>query len=624
MTPSPQSLLSACAESILAVDPETLTILAANPSAESLLGLPLSELIGRQISDFEVGLQDLFFWEEVRAGSRYGYNSVEGEYRHHSGHLLSVRKSVRLLEEDGQAFYVVSVHDITARRLIEEETALANSLLVATLESTVDGIVVTDISGVVQHYNRRFTQQWQVHGQPPVAQVGFAQMLPLLPEPALFQNWVAGLYADPLKEGKTECPLLDGRYFEVSSRPQRYKDRPIGRVFSFHDITSLKAAETQLIAARDAAQAASRAKSEFLSHMSHELRTPLNAILGFSQVLEDELAPPNKALVQHISKAGLHLLDLINEVLDLASIEAGKLRLELQEVDLADIISDTLSLMSPLAASQGITLSSPPLPLGRFFASADPRRLRQMLFNLVSNAIKYNREQGKVEVTILASRPEYWRLVVSDTGVGIGREEQEKLFEPFTRVGENQTRIEGTGIGLAFTRKLARMMHGQVGLESELGVGSRFWIELPCAGAQERNPLETKPSAGATLLYIEDDMLSQKLFATVLQRKRPDFQLLLAGSGKEGLALAQTRHPALILLDQQLPDMTGRDVFAVLRADERTSDIPVFALSGNASEADVEAALAAGFSRYLTKPLQVDAALAAIDALLGGGEPKPN
>lgn len=623
-----EKLLNACAETVIAVDPESLTIVTANQQAELLLGYPLANLIGRPIADIEVGLQDMYFWEEVRNGSRQECRSVESEYRHHSGSLIAAQKTVRLIEADGHMLFVLSVHDITAAKQLEDETARTASLLAATLESTVDGILVTSLAGGIRHFNHRFAEMWRL----PMALFGeedeprvLKHLLHQLTDPAAFREWFEDLLAKPQSEASTECRLLDGRAFGLASRPQRLRERQIGRVFSFHDITSLKATETQLIAARDAAQAASRAKSDFLSHMSHELRTPLNAILGFGKVLEEDLDVPHRTIAEHIGKAGNHLLALINEVLDLASIEAGKLRLELRTVDLAELIRDCVALVGPLVEARGVTLHVTPLADNRFVVRADARRLKQMVLNLLSNAIKYNREKGRVEVTVMAQGDNFWRLTVIDTGVGITEEDSTQLFEPFSRVGNHQLEIEGTGIGLAFTRKLARLMNGQVGMESQIGIGSRFWIDLPCAeiesihsAARLRHSPEARsiPENAATLLYIEDDALSQKLLATVLSRKRPDYQLLTASTATEGIQIARDLRPDLILLDQQLPDGLGINIFNSLRTYPETRDIPVIALSGNALQEDIHAMLAAGFKSYLTKPLQIDIALASIDSAL--------
>lgn len=628
MNPLAEPLLDACAETVMAVDPETQCIVTANRQAVDLLGYPLSELIGRPIADIEVGLQDMFFWEEVKNGTRQECHCVEGEYRHASGMQIAVQKTVRLIESGERQLFVISVHDISASKQLEDETARTASLLAATLESTVDGILVTSLSGGIRHFNHRFAEMWRLpmtlFGQEDEPRL-LKHLLHQLADPMAFREWFENLLAKPQAEATSECRLLDGRVFGLSSRPQRLRDRPIGRVFSFHDITSLKATETQLIAARDAAQAASRAKSEFLSHMSHELRTPLNAILGFGKVLEDDLDGPLQSVAQHISKAGRHLLELINEVLDLASIEAGKMKLELRPIDLADLVHDCTSLVAPLATARGIELHVTPISRHRFVVQADSRRLKQMVLNLLSNAIKYNRENGRVEVTVTAQGNDYWRLTVIDTGIGITNKDQTQLFEPFSRVGNQQQEIEGAGIGLALTRKLARQMNGQIGMESQPGIGSRFWIDLPCAEAASiaamSSPVPDDAAIAAagdtiTLLYIEDDALSQKLLATVLGRKRPNYNLFCANTGAKGLELAQKVKPKLILLDQQLPDGDGIDLFKLLRNLPEITDIPIVALSGNASQEDISKTMAAGFADYITKPLQIDQTLSLIDKLL--------
>ncbi len=624
MNPLAEHLLNACAETVIAVDPDSLAIVMANRQAESLLGYPLNDLIGRPIADIEVGLQDLFFWEEVKNGNRQECHAVEGEYRHQSGNLIMVQKTVRLLDVNGSVLFVLSVHDTTAAKQIEDETGRTNSLLAATLESTVDGILVTSLAGGVRHFNHRFTDMWQVpaalfseNDEPRV----LGHLMLQLVDPASFREWFERLLSQTQTEGTIECQLLSGHIFEVSSRPQRLRERPIGRVFSFHDITTLKETEALLIAARDAAQAASRAKSEFLSHMSHELRTPLNAILGFGKVLEEALQGPLQAKAAHIGKAGLHLLDLINEVLDLASIEAGKLRLDLRPVDLASIIRDCVALVTPLAEARGITLHIKPLLTDRFVVHADTRRLKQMTINLLSNAIKYNHENGRVEIAVTAQGDNHWRLTVIDTGIGIADEDIAQLFESFSRIGRHATDVEGAGIGLALTRKLARLMNGTVGMESEIGIGSRFWIDLPCAQTgttklAAQPAAAPRPNAPATLLYIEDDTLSQKLLGAVLARKRPQYQLLTASTGAAGIELARESRPDLILLDQRLPDGIGIEIFNILQSQPETQGIPVIALSGNAQPVEIQAALASGYAGYLTKPLQIDAALANIDNVL--------
>ncbi len=623
MNPLAQYLLDACAETVLAVDPETLAIVSANHPAANLLGYTEDDLIGRPIADIEAGLQDMFFWEEVKLGNKSECHAVEGEYRHQAGHLITVMKTVRLLDIDGSRFFVVSLHDITHARQLEEQTAKTNSLLTATLESTADGILVTSLTGSIRHFNRRFVDMLRlpeelVHNKNTPQLIEYLQQQ--IEDPNEFGKWSEKLFDKPTAEGTIECRLHDGRTLSVSSRAQCLRDCPCGRVFSFHDISALKNSEAELIAARDAAQAADRAKSEFLSQMSHELRTPLNAILGFSQILEHDLTGSPQDLAANITKAGLHLLDLINELLDLASIEAGKVRLDVRKVDLADIVHSSVALVSPLAAARNINLNVKPLMNDRFIVKGDPRRLKQMTINLLSNAIKYNHRQGRVDISITSHDTDQWRLTVSDTGTGIDTSEHAQIFEPFNRPSHTDTEIEGTGIGLAITRKLAEMMDGSVGMESRAGIGSSFWIDLPCAtdvssqfAASAANVAEGRQ---ATLLYIEDDLLSQKVLASIMQRKRPGYHLLMANSAAEGLSMARREQVDLILLDLLLPDGDGATVLKALREQPLTRETPVVALTGNTRTEQISTSAAAGFHAYLTKPLQIDTVLACIDSTL--------
>lgn len=626
MNPLAEQMLNACAETVLAVDPETLAIIAANQQAEILLGYPQSDLIGRPIADIEVGLQDLFFWEEFKKGNKQSCPGVEGEYRHRSGQLITVQKTVRLIEVNGSQFFVISVHDITTAKQLEEKAACSHSLMAATLESMGDGILVTNLSGKICHFNHHFAEILQL----PLDILSgtdeskiLDHILHQLKDPDTFRRWFENLFSQMHADGSSQCQLTDGRVFSVSSRPQCLRERPIGRVFSFHDITSLKAIEEQLFAARHAAEATNQAKSEFLSHMSHELRTPLNAILGFSQLLEETLQGQNKTVAGHISKAGQHLLDLINDVLDLSSIEVGKVRLDMRPVDLSETIRDSVAMVSPLAESRDIALHIKPIAAQQFMVNADARRLKQMVINLLSNAIKYNQKKGRVEIAVTAQEDkEQWRISIVDTGAGIAEEDYSQLFQPFSHIAHNNPDTESTGIGLAITHKLAQLMHGTVGVESQLGVGSHFWIDLPCAdvsAAAPVPPLHAAPlpnTTPATLLYIEDNVLSQKLLMAMLSRKRPNYRLMIATTATEGRARARMSKPDLILLDLQLPDEDGTALLQALRTMPETQDIPVIALSGHAKPEDIQSGIKAGFKAYLTKPLQIDATLASIDRIL--------
>ncbi len=617
-------LLDACATAVLAVTPHDGIIIAANAACEELLGYSPNDLQGRAITDIEVGLSDLFFWEELREGGSHSISNVEGEYRHENGHFLQVRKTIRSIQWQDQLLCVISVYDISHAKQLEQETALTASLLVATLESTADGILVTDLNGEIRHFNHSVPQIWQWPIETGLNGASlFHHIESQLLDSALFRNWLDELYNDPYLASQHACALRDGRFFDLSSRPQRLADTPVGRIFGMHDISAIKEKENALRIAHNAAQAANKAKSDFLSHMSHELRTPLNAILGFAQIIGADPENNQRELGSYIGKAGRHLLDLINEVLDLASIEAGKLVLRNEPVDLALVIQDCLELTQTLATDKQLTLLQTQMPAGRFIVQGDARRIKQILLNLLSNAIKYNRPQGTVEMTVTHVKPDTWRLMVSDTGRGISIEDQSKLFQPFSRVGNQSEYIEGTGIGLAFTQKLAELMCAEVGFESTLDIGSRFWIDLPCAQGitQKILPIHTsKPQCGDAqrhILYIEDDLLSQRLVTLIFNTQRPNYKLTLASNGMEGLALAQQIVPDLILLDQHLPDASGTAILERLKHADRTRAIPVIALSGDALEEDIQNALLIGFDAYITKPFDISTTLPLIDKLLG-------
>jgi PAS domain S-box-containing protein len=392
------------------------------------------------------------------------------------------------------------------------------------------------------------------------------------------------------------------------------------------DITERKAAEAALIAAKDEAERANRAKSEFLSRMSHELRTPLNAVLGFGQLLEtdgeDPLSPVQRSRVQELLRGGRHLLSLINDVLDLARIEAGTLHLELAPVDLPALAHECLPLVEPSAALRGIRLSVPPGASGDDWVLADRTRLKQVLLNLLSNAVKYNHPGGQVQLGWRREGAQV-RVVVSDTGPGLAPQQQERLFHAFERLDAERSDVEGAGIGLALSKWLVDLMQGRIGVDSAPGQGSRFWVELARAEAAAEAvppaaappPVAAAPAAHQTVLYIEDNEVNQLLMQGMLAQ-RPAIQLQMAAHPDAGLALAFNAAPVLVLLDIQLPGMDGFEVLRRLQADPRTRDIPVVAVSANAMPADRERAARAGFVDYVTKPIDMPRLLALVDRLL--------
>ncbi|MFW6205781.1 MAG: ATP-binding protein [Gemmatimonadota bacterium] len=395
------------------------------------------------------------------------------------------------------------------------------------------------------------------------------------------------------------------------------------------DVTERKQLEHVLKRAKEDAERANRAKSEFLSRMSHELRTPLNAILGFAQLLElDELDPEQKESVEQILNAGRHLLALVDEVLDIARIEAGRMSLSMEPVSVAGAAREAWELVRHRAEDAGITLVSGEFRDCDAYITADRQRLKQVILNLLSNAVKYNRKNGTVVVRCGRGMtgPNRLRVSVTDTGRGIPEDAQTRLFQPFERLGAEATGIEGTGIGLAVSRGLVEAMDGEIGVESAPGEGSTFWFELPLDPVQEIAeeevedvPVETQettaPGRDSTILYIEDNPSNFKLVERVLAR-RPNVELLTAMDGAGGLEHARNARPDLILLDLHLPDMHGSEVLRRIHGDPATESTPVVILSADVTSGQIQELLDAGAQAYLSKPLDVQEFLEIVDGVL--------
>jgi len=385
-----------------------------------------------------------------------------------------------------------------------------------------------------------------------------------------------------------------------------------------------------LLEAQQAAEKANRAKSEFLSRMSHELRTPLNSVLGFAQLLAlDDLTEEQSDSVLQISRGGRHLLDLINEILDISRIETGTLSISLEPVLVEDVVADVGSLVRPIADERGITLAVDTGLAGDTYIAADRRRVKQILLNLMGNAIKYNHEGGWVSLSCTAPEAGRMRIVVSDTGPGIPEDKFGLLFEPFERLGAEATSVEGTGVGLALSKGLAEAMGGTIGFTSRLGEGSSFWLEVPVSAGPELLSLEDVgeaegPDLGGdrrTVLCVEDNPTNLKLVERVLAR-RPHIRLVSTPNGQPVVELAQQSNAALILLDMNLGDMSGSDVLRALREDAATAEIPVVVVSADATPTRVERLMREGASAYLTKPIDVEELLAVVDQMLVEASPE--
>ena len=385
--------------------------------------------------------------------------------------------------------------------------------------------------------------------------------------------------------------------------------------------------KVQLENAKCAAEKANLAKSDFLSSMSHELRTPLNAILGFSQLLEASTPPPTATQlirIHEITKAGWYLLELINQILDLAVIESGKLTLSQEPVSLIDILRECQSMTELQAQQRDIHINFLPFD-NTWLVNADRVRVKQALVNLLSNAIKYNCLHETVEVTCTLIPPKRIRISIKDSGPGLSQEKQAQLFQPFNRLGQETGVMEGTGIGLVVTKRLVELMGGAIGVESIVGAGSEFWIELvrdvtPQLADGNTTPAELTSqvqvnAAPYILLYVEDNQANLMLVEQIME-DRPQICMLSARNGSIGVALARAHLPTVILMDINLPGISGFQALKILHEDPITAHIPVVALSANAMPLDIEKALEAGFFDYLTKPVKVEKLLTALDNAL--------
>jgi PAS domain S-box-containing protein len=432
-----------------------------------------------------------------------------------------------------------------------------------------------------------------------------------------------------LEAKNTQIHDEDGNIVAVEGiiREVTERKRAEGEIRSLNESLERRILErtAQLEEAKDEAERANRAKNEFLSRMSHELRTPLNAIIGFAKLMQmDERNPEDDESLQLILRGGKHLLELINEVLDIARIDTGRLTLSLEPVELGRTVREAIALAQPLAAGRKIRIASPD-SAAECLVLADQQRLNQVMLNLLSNAIKYNQVEGSIVVQWDRTPAGRLRVTVADTGVGIHSDVMDRLFTPFDRLGAERTDIEGTGLGLALSKGLVEAMNGTIGATSSVGKGSTFWVDLASAESREAEleaaesetddagSLATPPTR--TILYVEDNPSNFRLIERVLKR-RPGFKLLAAMQGGIGIELAREHLPDLILLDIHLPDMGGDEVLRHLKADPQTSAIPVVALSADATRRQIDITMAGGAKDFLTKPLDIERFLTLVDEIM--------
>jgi PAS domain S-box-containing protein len=616
---------------------ETVQITYASPNVAPVLGYGFADVL--RVPNFWVDIlhpddRDAAV-EVLRTLFRGATPQIEVEQRCRAknGEYLWFLTTLRgEAAEDGRiAAVLCHALDITARKRAEQALVESEERTRRILSTAHDAFIGIDDGGLIIEWN---VAAERVFGWPRAAALG-RPIAELVLQSGDRERHNIGLERlgrggeGPILNKRIEVSVLrrDGEQFpaELIVWPIDVGERRLFNAF-VRDITQQKLAEAAVREAKDEAERANRAKSEFLSRMSHDLRTPLNAIVGFAQLLESEGPHEDqREALRHILKGGAHLLDLINEVLDIARIEVGHLSLSPEPVRIANGVADVIDLVRPLAAQRRIALQVDTAVCRDQHVLADRQRLNQILLNLLSNAVKYNHEGGRVMVTC-EQRPENRvRIKVTDTGAGIPPAKLQLLFQPFERLGAEQTTIEGTGLGLALSKALAEAMGGALGVESVVDGGSTFWVELAvaedagveaaAAPAADRAVLSENRAISGTVLYIEDNVSNQRLMERVIAR-RPGVRLVSVAQGQAGLDLARTRAPDLILLDLHLPDLRGEDVLQRLWQNPQTRSIPVAVLSADATRSQVGHLLAAGACAYLTKPLNIAEVLQLVDRIL--------
>ena len=625
-----QSVVENIPSMVFAKDAAELRFVLFNKAGEELVGYSHDDMIGKNDHDFFPTEEADFFTDkdrrvlESRQLLDIAEESIQTRYR---GVRTLHTSKVPILDEHGTPQYLLGIsEDITERK--EAERALAESE--ERFRQLADNIDEVFFLRTVEPFEFLYLSPAveAVYGISSDEAYRDPMSFLALAHPEDLQRVgeeVAG-NASRGGRGELEYRILrrdgDVRWVRVRTAPARIEEGKVTRIAgTVEDITDRKGAEIALRDAEEAAARASQAKSEFLSRTSHELRTPLNAVIGFSELLRLEgLDADQLDSVEHIHKAGRHLLTLINEVLDLSRIETGDMSLSVEPVAVGEVIVEALDLVRPMATQAGVALGLNPLG-GRHYARADHHRLKQVVLNLLSNAIKYNRRGGAADVSLEITGADELRIDVTDTGRGIDPEQLDRLFTPFDRLGAEGGDVEGTGLGLALSQQLTHAMGGRLEVTSLPGHGSTFSVVLQLAEGIERSfetyDRESTPadSPKGRVLYVEDNPANVILVERILAL-RPGIEFLTAVTGSLGIDLARGYRPDLILLDLNLPDLSGDTVLARLRADPSTAAIPVAVVSADATAGHVERLRAAGAHDYLIKPFAVAELLRLIDDVL--------
>ena len=664
-----QTILNTVSDGIVTLHALGGVVESVNPAVEQMFGYSAAELKGKSFGflipeldqeQHNVALEHYGVSDEARAVGLG--REVMGFRKDGSFFPLEIAVSDMML--GGQRYFTGILRDISARKQAEEALRKAGALQSAIFNSANFSSIATDAKGVIQIFNvgaermlgytaaevmNRITP---ADISDPQEVITRARALSVELETEITPGFEALVFkASRGIEDIYELTYIrkDGSRFPAMVSVTALRDDEhtiIGYLLIGTDNTARKRVEAErshldqalkiknieLEAARAAADKANQAKSEFLSSMSHELRSPLNAILGFAQLIDSGAPHPTatqKANLEQILKGGWYLLELINEILDLALIESGKLSMSMEPISLSEVLLDCQTMIEPQAQKKGIQMHFPQFT-SPCFVQADRTRVKQIVVNLLSNAIKYNRVSGSVEVTCQAAANERLHISVRDTGDGLSVMQLSQLFQPFNRLGQEDSMEEGTGIGLVVSKRLVELMGGSIGAHSTVGHGSEFWIELNLASPHALDldaiaPAIPSPAHAEndhtvrTLLYVEDNQANMELVAQLIAR-RTDMRLLRASDGLRGIALARVHLPDVILMDINLPGISGVQALKILRDDPLTANIPVLALSANAMPRDIEKGMEAGFYRYLTKPIKIAEFMEALDEGLASAD----
>lgn len=587
-----------------------------------LIGQPIELLVPRALRTGHVALRERYMAEPV--ARPMGVHSELSAQRK-DGRTFPVEVSLSPVRTAHGDFVAGAIRDVSERKRQEATTRLADERLRSAVDSIQTMFALFDAEDRLVLCNSAFRQLFEA-SVGPVVERSFCELL----------DGARNLFADDVRArwtryharpvGIIDLVTTDGRTLRVAERPTPEG----GRVTTAWNVSDDVAREHELEQARAQAEAASDAKSIFLSSMSHELRTPMNAILGFTQLLaQDRREPPTsrqKDRLNQVLQAGGHLLRLIEDVLDLSRIESGRVSARLEPVSVSSVLAEVAATLEPLAADSAVSVQPPaPLDDDALAVCADRTRLIQVLTNFGTNAIKYGKRGGHVRFLAQRLEPGLIRLTVSDDGPGIADGYQGTLFEPFQRAGQERGSIEGTGIGLAICKRLAEVMRGKVGFESQLGQGSSFWIELPVmdpahssrAGAPASEPPDATPADHArTILYVEDNASNVAVMRDLVQELE-HVQLVTATSAEQGIELARTLRPQLVIMDINLPGISGWEASRRLKAMPETHGIPIVALSAASySTGPRNEKPDMPFESYLTKPVGLDELLQTLEGLM--------